>query len=639
MNFYIDKLLLWLKNGDLETLQFRNDKINIITGNSKTGKTAILEIINYCFCGGPDTVVISDEHIGENVSWYGIRFSINDKIYTIARGEISASGDFSDEYYFSQSGEIPDFPFLKLGSKEIKEILETEFSIDDEVTLSYGGKGVRRSSILSFRYFLIYSTLSKDIIDNGRVFFDRMNLERYRNVWQQVFDLALGIVDFSVINTQNAILEIQQEIYKLEQRKKHLEKDASIRDEQKAKLVKKAKEAAIIDEELSLDDSFEMLESLVRDGPYVFASKYPLEQRSEKLLAELDSLKLQVAKLQRFKQSYEKYRDSLRLEADALKPVTYIEQQFSDRTSGEYRQFLSSLSEQLKAIRSELSNTRPFEYDVKHKIRELKSRIKEINDILSKTPQINYRSIPTANKLIAFGEISSEIKRLAPENVLANDINDAITEKGKELSELESKLSSVGDKRQLTIDTLNEYIQAYITIAKDALDEYGDYRAWFDYKNASLALRKNKAATTAKISSSSDHLYMHLCLFAGLHHFLLSIDSPFVPSYLIIDQPSRPYFSSSGNYKYDESRSALTNKDDWSKVKDIFRLWDSFFSMILSQGKHFQVILLEHVSEDAWAECEHVNLVAVFDGINTALIPVNYTESKMSDSSTDNEVK
>jgi len=33
MNFYIDKLLLWLKNGDLETLQFRNDKINIVNAN------------------------------------------------------------------------------------------------------------------------------------------------------------------------------------------------------------------------------------------------------------------------------------------------------------------------------------------------------------------------------------------------------------------------------------------------------------------------------------------------------------------------------------------------------------------------------------------------------------------------------
>lgn len=88
MNFFIDKLLLWLNDGQLRTLQFANDKVNVITGNSKTGKTAILEIIDYCLCGSNETVVISQEHIAENVAWYGIRFSINNKFFTIARGEI-----------------------------------------------------------------------------------------------------------------------------------------------------------------------------------------------------------------------------------------------------------------------------------------------------------------------------------------------------------------------------------------------------------------------------------------------------------------------------------------------------------------------------------------------------------------------
>lgn len=79
MRFYIDQLILWLNDGTKRTLQFEEDKINVITGNSKTGKTAILEIIDYCFCGSNDTVVISYEHIGENVLWYGLRFLLMGK--------------------------------------------------------------------------------------------------------------------------------------------------------------------------------------------------------------------------------------------------------------------------------------------------------------------------------------------------------------------------------------------------------------------------------------------------------------------------------------------------------------------------------------------------------------------------------
>ena len=57
-------------------------------------------------------------------------------------------------------------------------------------------------------------------------------------------------------------------------------------------------------------------------------------------------------------------------------------------------------------------------------------------------------------------------------------------------------------------------------------------------------------------------------------------------------------------------------------MKNIFTLWDNFFVSILEQKKHFQLIILEHVSEEAWRECEHVHLVEIFDGEENALIPL-----------------
>lgn len=102
---------------------------------------------------------------------------------------------------------------------------------------------------------------------------------------------------------------------------------------------------------------------------------------------------------------------------------------------------------------------------------------------------------------------------------------------------------------------------------------------------------------------------------------LLSQNSPYVPSFLVIDQPSRPYFNTA-EYSYKDSETAISKKDDWSKVKGIFSLWDYFFEQVLSQKKHFQVIMLEHVSESAWNTCHHVNLVDIFDGEKNALIPV-----------------
>ncbi len=236
------------------------------------------------------------------------------------------------------------------------------------------------------------------------------------------------------------------------------------------------------------------------------------------------------------------------------------------------------------------------------------------------TPQVEYRVIPAAQKLISLGELRANYKQLTPLDDKSNTIAEDIEQKLADLSEIEGQLTSIDDRRLLLINTLNEYVQYYIRVAKEALDEYGSYNAWFDYKKSILSLKKSRTSSVANISSSSDHLYMHLCLFAGLHNMLIMDNSKYVPGYLIIDQPSRPYFNTE-SYDYTNSEASVSKKDDWSKVKDIFKLWDNFFDVVLEQKKHFQIIMLEHVAESAWADCKHVNLVAIFDGVHNALIP------------------
>jgi Uncharacterized conserved protein len=325
--------------------------------------------------------------------------------------------------------------------------------------------------------------------------------------------------------------------------------------------------------------------------------------------------------LKRFKKSYSAYKNSLKDDADSLQPIVYIQKEFAGNVTGEYLQFLNILAKDLSKVKAAIHGKQPFEFDVDRKIRELNKELSAIDAKLSKTAHVNYSLISTAQKLVALGELKAEYRRIDFTSENECIIDAEIEEKTNELTKLESQYSSVEDRRNLVIDTLNEYIQTYIAVSKDALDEYGDYCAWFDYKKRQLTLKKNRSASIAKISSSSDHLYMHLCLFAGMHHMILDGDASYIPSFLIMDQPSRPYFNNS-EYDYKDSENSISTKDDWSKVKNIFKLWDEFFNLILEQDKHFQMIVLEHVSEDAWTDCEHIHLVEIFDGVKNALIPV-----------------
>ena len=48
MSFQILDIVLYSKKGESRVVQLQPGALNIITGASKTGKTALIEIIDYC---------------------------------------------------------------------------------------------------------------------------------------------------------------------------------------------------------------------------------------------------------------------------------------------------------------------------------------------------------------------------------------------------------------------------------------------------------------------------------------------------------------------------------------------------------------------------------------------------------------
>lgn len=619
MTFYIEKIILWLKNGDQRTLEFKNDKVNVITGNSKTGKTAVLEIIDYCLCGSESN--ISYEHIGENVLWYGLYFHINGKAYTIARGEFENETKLSTDYYFSPVGEIPKLPWSTIGESQLKEIIEQEFSINTKVTFGYGGKTIKQNSKISYRYFMLFNTLSGDVIDHSKNYFDKMDLSRYREALPRIFDLALGITTIENLMIQDNIAIVERDIQKLKKDKNLLEKEIENRTTSLKIIIKKAKEAKIISPNLiELDECVREFKNILETGNLSLV-EVKENKEIEELKQKKQKMEIQLIKLGRFKNRYATYKKSLGAEEAALKPIKYINSTFSENISNdEYRQFLNVLEFELANIKKAIKDKMPFEYGVDDKIEGLEKELNNIKEKLKLVPDVDDTVKNDKERLISIGEIKTEFLRLINQEASPDTVDESIIAKEKDLSELKDVYNSPEESKATMIDALNDYVQTYIKVAESALDEYGTYLATFDYSKKVLKLRKSKATTTANITSSSDHLFMHLCLFLGMHQLIINNQAPYILPFLIIDQPSRPYFNNS-TFDYNKSKESLSKKDDWNKVKEIFKLMDTYFENILNDKQHFQIILLEHVSTDAWEECSNIHLVEIFDGTNNALIP------------------
>jgi len=54
-----------------------------------------------------------------------------------------------------------------------------------------------------------------------------------------------------------------------------------------------------------------------------------------------------------------------------------------------------------------------------------------------------------------------------------------------------------------------------------------------------------------------------------MHQLIMSNEVPYILPFLIINQPSRPYFNNS-TFDYNMSKESLSKKDDRNKVKEIF---------------------------------------------------------------------
>ena len=82
MKSYIKAIMIFNEKGEVRNVPMKPG-VNIITGDSKTGKSALVEIIDYCLCSSRCT--IPKGIITDFAYLYVMPMSINDITYIIAR--------------------------------------------------------------------------------------------------------------------------------------------------------------------------------------------------------------------------------------------------------------------------------------------------------------------------------------------------------------------------------------------------------------------------------------------------------------------------------------------------------------------------------------------------------------------------
>ena len=130
MKFVIDKVVLWPKKSEhsFRTVDFKSDKINIITGASRTGKSAIIPIIDYCL--GADKCTIPVDTIRNATAWFGVLISLDGGQILLCRKEPGQRAS-TGEMYILRGNElsIPEKIIANTTVDEVKNVLNELFSM------------------------------------------------------------------------------------------------------------------------------------------------------------------------------------------------------------------------------------------------------------------------------------------------------------------------------------------------------------------------------------------------------------------------------------------------------------------------------------------------------------------------------
>ena len=102
------------------------------------------------------------------------------------------------------------------------------------------------------------------------------------------------------------------------------------------------------------------------------------------------------------------------------------------------------------------------------------------------------------------------------------------------------------------------------------------------------------------VGSKSNYMFMHLCFYLGMHQYLCEQTSSFVPNFLFIDQPSIPYYGNNRRGGQTPGDLTVQKKDDETKLKEAFKLINSFMSQNVGEESDFQIILIEHADPEYW---------------------------------------
>lgn len=613
-----------------------HEGLNIITGRSSTGKSAIIELFDYCTGSAVNT--IPSGVITENARLYFVVLYKNETQLVIAREQAERtrklffkiepqnleidnlnSSYFGDEYYID----------INTFKEELSHFFGIEISNMDDTEISVNRKVIKKGHP-SFRNMISFMLQHQNLVANKHSLFYRFDEKEKRERVVDEFKIFAGLVDQQYYTLSQELDEYRIKLEKCQNEQSRFEatkKDKcsyldALREEYHAisgnELFSGIDSMHLFNAPQIYLDKLRELQITVNENSEQYKFQYAeITKKKNLLLAQKRDITLKLEKVIssiEYAKSYAEAIDRYNPIKEAIKSNSVCP--FCHSTNGGTMTEANKLTEAINWLNSELQKSPmrvdsflPQKREYENELQEINRQIRILNNEIAKINEIN-KNLENNRSL---EEQSLKIK-LQIENELDWSRNKAISFNKDNTDAIKRRIEDIEGVLQQKYNVENKLKEAEAFINR-TMNEIGgklDFEA--SYKPINLCFdihtfelyhfKDNKTKVYLRsMGSGANWLYSHICLFLSILKYFASLgDNAKVPSILFLDQPSQVYFPATidiNEEKFDaEKLKQLENKSADEDLKAVTNLFVQIINTVNSINEEYgfmpQIIISDH---------------------------------------------
>lgn len=637
----IRELVLYGYNGKVRHLPFALGQVNIITGRSKSGKSVVGDIIDYCL--GGDSCNIADGVVRDNVAWYGLLLQFEHERVFVARKNPDKGQQTTGVCYIDigEKIEAPDNCDFSSNTNVsgIEESLTRRIGISENLNTPPEGQS-RLPLAANIRHALYYCFQGQDEIAAKNFLFHHQSDDFITQAIKDTIPYFLGAISEEALALENERSILKR---KLTLEKRKLEENRYLMgggSERAISLIGEARQAGLIDASTQIDyqnyrEMYSVLQTAMNWSPSMIGSNSGmdrltfLQSKLQEIRDEFDEIGISLDNARKFVgetagYSGEAQHQKMRLESIGLFEQLNFNPGKCPLCSGTLEQPLPSV-EMIKAsivnlhkskenVTREQPKLRAFISDLERerekKQEEIKALEAEIDGLYQQeSERARLRDI-NARRGKAVGRISLWVESVEndTESEKQEQVVKRIEGRIKEIDDILDR-DSVEERKQSALSRIQEDMTKW---AKALQLEHSDNPYRLDLNKVTVVVDKPERPVPLKqLGSGSNWVGVHLIAYFALQRFFVNANRP-VPRFLFLDQPSQVYFPS----ELDEKQI------DWNEVNKMYQFIIDRTNEL--NGK-LQVIVVDHadLKEDSFRQfiCEN------WWPIDKNLVPIDWYEN------------